>query len=168
MVGTNELDWLTGFVEVDGHGQLQGVECSEVFRQTDSTNQPFGQLEVSGGQPDDSQSSGRHIAAKPARQLLKIRLVEFSDSDLLSKKWTGILSLIPFGGEVGRHVSRNARQAGANVGQRHFGRSVGLAIGMVVGVEQPVDCRFPGFGNADFDRLADQGPEFRQNERVGF
>ena len=30
---------------------------------------------------------------------------------------------------------------------RHIGRSVSLAIGMVLGIEQPVDCRFPRFGN---------------------
>ena len=36
---------------------------------------------------------------------------------LVSKKCTGILSLIPLGGEVGSHVSRNTRQAGTNVGQ---------------------------------------------------
>jgi len=61
----------------------------------------------------------------------------------VSKKCTGILALIPFGGEVGIHVSRNTRQAGANVGQRHFGRSVGLAIGMVVGIEESVELPIP-------------------------
>jgi len=85
MVGTNEFDRLTGFVEVDRHGQLKGIECSEVFGQTDRANQPLGRLEVSGGQADDSQSSRRHIAPKPSRQLLKIRLVEFSDSDLFGE-----------------------------------------------------------------------------------
>ena len=72
MVGTNEFDRLTGFVEVDRRGQLKGIECSEVFGRTDSTNQPLGRLEVSGGQADNSQSSRRHIAPKPSRQLLKI------------------------------------------------------------------------------------------------
>jgi hypothetical protein len=67
MVGTNEVDRLTGFVEADRDGQLKGIECSEVFGRTDATNQPFGRLEVSGGQPDDSQPFCRHIAPKTAR-----------------------------------------------------------------------------------------------------
>jgi hypothetical protein len=85
MVGTNEFDRLTGFVEIDRNGQLEGIERSEVLGRTDSMNQPLGRLEVSGGQTDDSQSSRRHIAAKPSRQLLETRLVEFSDADLFGE-----------------------------------------------------------------------------------
>jgi hypothetical protein len=85
MVGTNEFDWLPGFVQVERHRQLKGIECSKILGQSDPSNQPLGRLEVTGSQPDYLQASRRHIAAKSARQFLKIRRVELADPDLFGE-----------------------------------------------------------------------------------
>ena len=59
-------------------------------------------------------------------------------------------------------------QAGADLGQRYFGRRIGFAFGVVIGVEQAIDGRFPRLGHADFHGLANQRTQFGQNERIRF